>query len=104
MKTVKKAILFLFVAALLTQFILPVFIVSGNQIGFVSPDHSKHQVLITADVCSKKLSGTTAGTLIPISPVYTILVILTISFFAIRKDKIFLPITSNKPFRPPRTR
>jgi len=104
MKTLKRAILFLFLAALLTQLILPVFFVSRNQSGFVAPDRAEHQVVITADVCSKKLSGTVTGTLIPLHPVITIIIILTLSFFIVKRDKIFLPITSNNPFHPPRAR
>ena len=98
----KKTILILIVATLLIQFALPVVFASADHKVIVSPDSTGHHLVITADVCSKKLAGTVSVSLFPVKPALTILFILVVSIFLTREDKLFLPITSNQFFHPPR--
>jgi hypothetical protein len=103
MKTIGKAIFFILIITLLGQLVLPVFFVQQTQSSIVSADsNGHHQVVITADVCSKRLTGSISASFFPIRPVLSTLIILVVSIFSINESKLFLPITTQKPFHPPR--
>ncbi len=104
MNTLKKTIYIALIAALLLKLVMPVFFVSTSQATIAAPEWSGHQLVITADVCSKKPSGSINVLFFPIRPACTMLITVLVTVLPIIKNSFFLPITTNQFFHPPKTR
>ncbi len=104
MNTLKKTIYIALIAGLLLKLVMPVFFVSTSEASITALDSPRHQVVITADVCSKKPSGSINVLFFPIRPACTMLITVLVTVLPIIKNSFFLPITTNQFFHPPKTR